>query len=233
VGILSGSSHLLYDSLIRSEGSSNPAVIRDTNSQEVIQINNVYENLDSREISGVDIGLVYDFETSLGDFEFTANAAHLSKFEQVADSVSAQLVAAQNAANPAVPADRTIANVGDLIKQNGNPEWRARTSLNWKRSAWGAGISAKYTSEVVDTSTTATVDGEVLTLPVDSYTTVNVYGSYKFEEGDMLEGLKLSLGIRNVGDKEPPLADELAHGYFGSLHSNRGRYYYINVSKTF
>lgn len=233
VGILSGSSHLLYDSLLQSEGSSNEAVIRDANSQEVIQINNVYENLDSREISGVDIGVVYDFETEIGEFEFTANGAYLSKFEQVADSISAKLIAAQEAGNPAVPADRTIANVGDLIKQNGNPEWRAKTSINWKRNSWKAGLSANYTSEVVDTSTTATVDGEVRKLPVDSYTTVNVYGSYKFTEGEMLEGMKVSLGVRNIGDEEPPLADELAHGYFGSLHSNRGRYMYMNISKTF
>jgi len=233
VGILSGSSHLLYDSLLRSEGSSNPAVIRDAGSQEVVQINNVYENLDAREISGVDIGLVYDFDTAIGDFEFTVNGARLNKFEQVADSISAQLVAAQESGNPAVPADRTVANVGDLIKQNGNPEWRARTSLNWKLNNWRAGISAKYTSEVVDTSTTATVDGEVIKLPVDSYTTVNLYGSYNFDDGNMLEGMKVTLGVRNVGDKEPPLADELAHGYFGSLHSNRGRYFYMNLSKTF
>ncbi len=233
VGILAGNSHLLYDSLLRSEGSSNPAVIRDAASQEVIQINNVYENLDSREISGVDIGLVYDFETAIGEFEFTANAAHLTKFEQVADPISAQLVAAQEAGNPAVPADRTIANVGDLIKQNGNPEWRARTSLNWKLNGWGAGINANYTSEVVDTSTTATIDGEVITLPVDSFTTVNVYGSYRFDDGDMLQGMKVSLGIRNIADEEPPLADELAHGYFGSLHSNRGRYFYMDISKSF
>lgn len=229
VGILSGSSHLLYDSLLQSEGSSNEAVIRDANSQEVIQINNVYENLDSREISGVDIGVVY----AIGEFEFIANGAFLSKFEQVADSISAKLIAAQEADNPAVPADRTIANVGDLIKENGNPEWRAKTSVNWKRNSWKAGISANYTSEVVDTSTTATVDDEVLKLPVDSYTTVNVYGSYQFTEGEILEGMRVGLGVRNIGDEKPPLADELAHGYFGSLHSNRGRYMYMNISKSF
>ena len=162
-----------------------------------------------------------------------ANAAHLSKFEQVADPVSALLVAAQESGNPAVPADRTIANVGDLIKQNRNPEWKARTSLNWKLNNWRAGISAKYTSEVVDTSTTATVDGEVIKLPVDSYTTVNLYGSYNFDEGNMLEGMKVTLGVRNVGDKEPPLADDFWHGYAGDYHSNRGRYVYLNLSKSF
>jgi len=117
--------------------------------------------------------------------------------------------------------------------QNGNPEWRVKTSLNWKLDNLTAGISANYTSEVVDSSTTATVDGEVIKLPVDSYTTVNVYSSYRFDNSDMLEGLKVRVGIRNITDEEPPLADELAHGYFGSLHSNRGRYFYLDISKTF
>ncbi len=233
VGILSGNSHLLYDSLLRSQGSSNPAVIRDSDTQEVVQINNKYENLDKREISGIDIGLIYDFETSFGDFEFTANAAHLSKFEQVADPVSAQLVSAQEAGNAAVPEDRTISNVGDLIKQNGNPEWQARAAINWKLNEWRLGISAKYTSDLEDTSTTATVDDEVINLPVDSYTTVNAYGSYKFADGNMLEGMKVGVGVRNIFDEEPPLADELAHGYFGSIHSNRGRYLYMSLSKSF
>ncbi len=233
VGILAGSSHLLYDSLLRSEGSSNPNVIRDADSLEVIQINNLYENLDKRDISGIDFSLTYDFETSIGDFEFTANAAHLTKFEQVADPISALLVAAQESGNPAVPADRVISNVGDLMQENGRPEWRGKTSLNWKHNQWRAGISANYVSDVFDTSTTATVDGEVLLLPVDSFTTVDVYTAYKFAEGDALEGLYLKFGIRNIGDEEPPLADELAHGYFGSLHTNKGRYVYLNLSKNF
>ena len=105
--------------------------------------------------------------------------------------------------------------------------------MNWKLNNWNAGISAKYTSEIVDSSTTATVDDEVIKLPVDSYTTVNVYGSYKFSNDDILEDMKLTLGVRNIGDKKPPLADELAHGYFGSMHSNRGRYFYMNISKSF
>lgn len=234
VGILPGSSHLLYDSLLRSEGSSNTAVVRDANTNEVIQINNDYLNLGVRNIEGVDFSLIYDFETSFGDWEFTVNAAKLNKFEQEADSISAQLIAAQAAGNPAVPADRTVAGAGDLIKQNGRPEWRARVSLDWDYNQWGAGINANYVSEVIDTSTTATtVDDEVIMLPVDSFTRVNVYADYRFADDSALDGTKIRFGVRNIGDEEPPLADELAHGYFGALHSNRGRYFYMSVRKDF
>lgn len=233
VGILPGSSHLLYDSLLRSQGSQNNAVIRDASTNEVIQINNDYLNLGVRNIEGIDFSLIYDWETSFGEWEFTANAAKLTKFDQEADAISAQLIAAQEANNPAVPADRTVAGAGDLIKQNGRPEWRARVALDWDYNQWGAGISANYVSEVIDTSTTATVDGEIVMLPVDSFTRVNVYADYKFAKGSLLADSKIRFGVRNIADEEPPLADELAHGYFGALHSNRGRYFHMSFSKSF
>ncbi len=233
VGILPGSSHLLYDSLLRSQGSNNPAVIRDAGTNEVIQINNDYLNLGIRNIEGIDFSVAYDWDTDIGDWSVTLNAANLKKFEQQADPISAQLIAAQLAGDPSVPADRTVAGAGDLLEQNGRPKWRARAALSWRYQQWGAGINANYVGEVRDTSTTATVNGEIAQLPVDSFSRVNVYLDYRFQEEGFMEDSKLRVGIRNIADKEPPLADELAHGYFGSLHSNRGRYVYMNFSKSF
>ena len=233
VGILPGSSHLLYDSLLRSEGSSNKNVIRDPDTNEVVQINNTYQNLDKREIEGIDLSLTYDWKTNFGDWEFTLNAAKLTKFEQIPDDISAQLLAAQEAGNPAVPADQVVKNVGDLMEQNGRPELRARASLNWRMEQWGAGISTKYVSEVEDSSTTATIDDEVVKLPVDSYQTVNFYADYRFKGKSVLNDSKLRVGVRNLFDEQPPLADELGYGYFGSLHSNRGRYFHMSFSKSF
>ena len=66
-----------------------------------------------------------------------------------------------------------------------------------------------------------------------SWDTINVYADYRFKGDHILDKSKLRLGVRNITDEEPPLADELAHGYFGSLHSNRGRYIYVNFSKSF
>ena len=233
VSILPGSSHLLYDSLLRSQGSFNEAVIRDPDTLEVIQINNDYMNLDIRNIEGVDFSFVYELDTEFGQWEFLGNAAHLLKFDQEADPISAQLIAAQEEGNPAVPADRTVAGAGDLIMQNGRPEWRARAEINWRLDQVSAGVSYNYISEVTDTSATATLNEEIVTLPVASWDTINVYADYRFKGDHMLDNSKLRLGVRNITDEEPPLADELAHGYFGSLHSNRGRFIYVNFSKSF
>ena len=64
-------------------------------------------------------------------------------------------------------------------------------------------------------------------------TTVNVYASYKFGEGSPLNGTYARLGVRNIADEEPPMADNFWHGYSGDYHSNRGRYLYLNLSKSF
>ncbi|MBQ4852099.1 TonB-dependent receptor domain-containing protein [Pseudoalteromonas sp. MMG012] len=233
VGILPGASHLLYDGLLRSQGSQNDAVVRDPITREVIHINNTYMNLNTREIEGVDLSFVYTIDTQWGQWELLGNTAKLLKFEQVADPISTQIIAAQHAGNSAVPADRNVSGAGDLLLQNGRPKLRAKIELNWQKDQWNAGISYNYTGPITDTSTTAEVGGEVQTLPVKSFKTWNSHASYKFSEMSQLSGTKIQLGIRNLFDAQPPIADELAHGYFGSLHSNRGRYLYASISASF
>lgn len=232
VGILPGASHLALDFVRRSQGSTNSAVERDPVSGDVIRINNEYLNLGKREISGIDFSVIYDLETSLGDFEFTVNAAHLKKFDQEPSDIDSELIAFNDAGG--FPQPIIIQGAGDLLKQNGRPEWRGRASINWRYEQWGAGINSNYVGSVIDTSTTATVDGEVVELPVDSMTTTNVYVDYRIEGSDtLLDGSKIRFTVRNISDQEPPLADELAHGYFGALHSNRGRYFNLSYSKEF
>ena len=225
---------LAHDYILRVDGGAgNPNVIRD---EDLIasQVNNQYLNASSQELSGLDFGVVYDFETSFGDFEFNVNAAYLTKYETSVDSLSATVLEAQKDLVKYPNLEEVeVAGVGDLIKQDGNPEWRAKSSLNWRLNGWGAGVSLNYVSEFIDTSTNATVDGEKVFLPIDSFTTVDVYGSYKVSNDTMLDGSYIRIGVRNIGDEEPPVADNYWHGYSGDYHSNRGRYLYMNLSKTF
>ena len=225
---------LAHDYVLRQDGGTgNANVIRDAELF-ASQVNNRYINAASQELTGLDFGIVYDFETAIGDFQFNANAAYLAKYETSVDSLSAVVLDAQKDLDkyPNL-ADVKVAGVGDLIEQDGSPEWRAKSSLNWKLKNWGAGVSIDYIIEFVDTSTNYTVDGEKIFLPIASMTTVNAYASYKFGEGSALDGTYVRLGVRNLTDEKPPLADNYWHGYSGDYHSNRGRYVYMNISKTF
>jgi outer membrane receptor protein involved in Fe transport len=103
----------------------------------------------------------------------------------------------------------------------------------WSKDQWGAGIFAKRVGEVEDTSTRADRDtaDPGAALPVGEFTTVSTNVSYLFESG-ALDGARVRVGLRNMFDEEPPVTDEQL-GYFGSLHSNRGRYGYVEFSKKF
>ncbi|MEM9624296.1 MAG: TonB-dependent receptor, partial [Pseudomonadota bacterium] len=117
---------------------------------------------------------------------------------------------------------------GSLIKINGRPRWRANASILWSNEQWSAGVFANWIDDVIDNSVSA--DGDTADpgrlLPVDDYLTINVHVDYQFDT-NFAESTRVRLGIRNLFDEEPPVADE-AFGYFGSLHSNRGRYLYMD-----
>ncbi|MDM3872273.1 TonB-dependent receptor [Porticoccus sp. W117] len=240
VGILGGQNQLLFDSLLRAQGSFNPNVIRqpdeaDGTPGEVIRVLDSYSNLSPRSIEGADVSLEYSLDTDLGDFTFKLNAARLIEFTQEPDAISAQLLAAQESGlispvtgEAAVPVTLNVGNAGDLRRENGRPDWRGSVSLRWRKDEWGAGIFTSYVDDVVDTSATLS-DGTLF--PVGSFLRTNVNLDYRFQDG-ALDGTRVRLGVRNIADREPPLADN-AFGYFSSLHSNRGRYLYLDLSKRF
>ncbi|HET8816778.1 MAG TPA: TonB-dependent receptor [Pseudidiomarina sp.] len=227
VGILNSQTHLLYDSLLRSQGSRNEAVIRN-DELEVVYVENTYNNLDVREIAGMDISVNYDLDTNVGRFDFGINAANLRKFVQTPDPISQIVLDAQAAGNPAVPIDISVVGAGDLLAQNGNPEWRGNASVNWRWNQWGAGLRYNYVHDFMETSVT---DSEGNMMPIQNWETADMYVDYRFSSG-VLDNSRLRFGIRNIADKAPPTADE-SFGYFSNVHSNRGRYYYASWSWTF
>lgn len=229
VGLLGSSNGLALDALLRSQGSSNPNLIRATTADgsigEPVLFNDIFLNLDLREIEGVDVGIQYSIDNSLGAFDLKLNTAYLSKFDQTPSPELQQLIDAGLAAN----------NAGSLIKENGRPRSRSTASLVWSKNSWGAGLFIKHVGEVVDTSTRADRDtaNPDEPLPVGDFTTVSTNISYQFgEQGGVFENSRVRLGIRNIFDEDPPVTDEQL-GYFGSLHSNRGRYAYLELNKKF
>lgn len=247
VGLFSDQNEISLDYLLRVQGSSNPNVIRDTpdaataaifvaagldpsGAGEILSVNQQFTNLDLRTSEGYDFGARFDLDTDkFGDFKFKVNAAHISTFFQDPSPQGVQLLAAIDAGTINSLVD--VVGQQDLIRRNGNPAWRYTGSVRWDKGQWGAGMFFKHVGDVFDSSTTDNATGDFL--PVDSFNTVNLYGDYTFR--DMFGGqrTRVRLGVRNVGDVKPPIADEFARGYFVSLHSNRGRYWYGSIRHTF
>ncbi len=241
VGLIHSQTQMLYDAMLRYQdpsGSGNPLITRGGDDNEVIALKNDYINLQDRESSGVDIGVIYDLETDFGKFKFKANAAKLTKFYQLADDVTAQVIAAQNSSDQGLVEalkyrgdEVTITGSGDLIGQNGRPEWRVTSSLDWRKEAWGAGLRYKYISGFENTSLDYSIGEEDFKYQVESFSKVDAYVNYRLPKS-LMDKTKVTFGIRNLSDKKPPIADE-TFGYNSSVHSSLGRYFYLNINKKF
>ena len=226
VGIFGGQNHLFLDDVLRDEGAFNPAVQREDLGGPLGPAEIVFDrylNFQPRTIEGYDFSIMYALDNSWGSWDFKLNAARLLTFEQQAGPLQQILV------DNGIPAE----NVGDLVQQEFRPEWRATFLATWNLNNWGAGLSANYVGEVFDIQTTADsdTDNPGQPLPVDDYTRVNLYGQYTFD-GGFAEQTRLRLGVRNLFDEEPPLADE-AFGYEGALHSWMGQYWYVDLNIQF
>lgn len=231
IGILGGANQIAYDYYLRLNGSSNPNVVRDAPVGSAVvgniaYINDTYQNLQPRMVQGVDFSLDYDLDdTPWGDFGVGVNVAKLLKYDQSPSPIEALLIQAIAAGQlPGL----SVASAGNQIKMDGFPEFRGTASFSWRKDGWGAGAFVNYVGEVYDTGP-AQANGQFF--PVKAWTTVSLYGQYAFK-GGMFDGSTIRVGVRNVFDKDPPVASS-NFGYLGALHNATGRYGYLNLSKRF
>ncbi|HKX57239.1 MAG TPA: TonB-dependent receptor, partial [Xanthomonadales bacterium] len=154
VGLIEEEDQLELDLVLRQQGSSNPNVIRapltpedaalfaaynaaNPNDQripvgEAIDIIGQYINLDPREVEGWDGFMSYATPTTeAGQFTLQADVTQITKYEQ-----------------------QGLANT-DLVRRNGNPEWRSTLALNWFFYGFTTNASMRYVSDVYDTSLAA------------------------------------------------------------------------------
>lgn len=236
VGLLGAQTALIVDYLARVQGGENPLVTRAAPTLEDIElfagsglapvgealsVNDRFINLQPQTAAGLDLGLHWALRrTRFGNFSFRVNASKLTEFTRDPGPIVNALYAAREAGT--IDADTPLPDPSDLIAQNGRPEWRINTSITWNKGPWRAGFSTRYMSEVEQPGLLGE-SGEPWT--IDSHLTANAYGQYRF-----YDGTSVRLGVRDLTDEGPPLAD---NGYRGSLHHPWGRYWYVSISKSF
>lgn len=103
------------------------------------------------------------------------------------------------------------------------------STLTWSTGPWTTGFYSSYVSDYFDTSANMKDTGDYWV--VDEWLTHNLYVQYEFEQGP-LEGTRFRIGAKNITDEEPPLANQ-RYGYDGRLHSNRGRWWYATIRRSF
>lgn len=248
IGLFGEENHTLLDLVMRLENglsncdsaSFNSAVVRgaadaDTASfyeaagicpaGDISQITDQYSNLDTRTLSGLDIGLYYRFDTDFGRFNFKYNGSFLKKFEQAAGGDAAVLVAAQQSG--LLPASFPVTGFDDLIGRDGNQKERHSVRLAWRKGDYAASLTGNRIGSFYQSSLTL-ADGTRYVIP--AMTTFNTTFDYNTEVNNV--DTRFRFGVVNMFDERAPLADGY-FGFFSDAHRDYGRQFYIDVSARF
>lgn len=241
VGLFGGGNAVTADYYARLNGSSYADVVRAAPTADdiaafqgtglapvgqILYITDQYQNLLPQEARGLDIGVMWNLRgTEWGDFSVNFNAAHLIKFYRSPSAGVAELMAAQEAGE--IDPSIFISGGGDMIRQDGRPEWKWSASATWNYDQWTVGAFTQYIGDVEDSGL---VDTAGTPWVVDSQLTANLYGQYEFTEG-LAANTRLRVGVRNITDEKPPLESD--SGYLGDLYQPYSRYWYVSVRKSF
>lgn len=113
------------------------------------------------------------------------------------------------------------------------PEHRWIFTTNWAYGDFNSNMNISYVGEFTDTpQLDFNNDTEHTSRTIDSHVLVDLQTSYR-----ITESAKVSLGVNNLFDEEPPFAigdgDSDLYGYASGVHNPRGRYIYTKVSFSF
>jgi outer membrane receptor protein involved in Fe transport len=248
IGLLGEENHTLVDLLRRLEagtgncaGVGDPAVVRDPNISpeaaaiytaagicpggDIEYINDIYQNLDTRTVRGIDVSADYSLSTKAGRFSLRYAGSFLDTYEQVAGGEAAELLKAQ--ADGLIPLSYPITGFADLIQRDGNPKDRQNITVAWRKGDWGASFSGFRIGSVYQSGLTL-IDGTKYVLP--AMTTYNATLDYRFDVGGA--GVRARFGVNNLTNERAPLADDY-FGYLSDVHSDWGRSYYLDLRVSF
>lgn len=237
VGLLGAQTALALEYLNRVNGGTNPNVVRSAPTADDVllftgtgldpvgtatAIDDRFVNLLPQTVEGIDFGFAWEKRrTEWGTFLFRLNASQLLTFSRDPGPIVDSLYAARDAGT--IDALTPLPDSSQLIAQNGRPEWKVNANFTWRHGPWRVGMSANYVSEVFQTGLlSATGDP----WRVSPQLTGNANVRYDFEQIDT----SIRLGVRDITDEGPSLADG---GYLGSVQRPYGRYWYVDVRKSF
>ncbi|MGL4574923.1 MAG: TonB-dependent receptor [Burkholderiaceae bacterium] len=115
------------------------------------------------------------------------------------------------------------------------PRWRSNTSVGWTGGPWSATLIHRYQKAYYDVAGTFEDSSDPAYVPrrVGAYEIFDVQGSYSG-----WQGLVLTLGVKNIFDKDPPYTNNggqasFQAGYDPTYADPRGRFVYVNATYKF
>ena len=107
------------------------------------------------------------------------------------------------------------------------PRWKHYAVLSWDSGPWAASIAQSYQSGYVDVN----VDNDGNTRRVSSMSLWDLQGSWSG-----WKGLTVSLGVKNLFDRNPPLTNQnltFQAGYDPNYYDARARVLYTTIRYMF
>ena len=243
VGVFGEGNALILDYLLRTQGKTNPDVIRLAPTADDITrfagtglapagqvqyVSDVYQNLNPQTVRGIDFSFNLSLrDTGIGNFNLDVNASRMLEFFRTPSPGIQALIDARAAGQ--INVGTTIPAGGNLLGINPLPKWRGSASLTWSLGQVQVGLFGQYTGSVIDDSLVDTA-GNFWT--VKDQLTGNAYIQYEFNTG-ALDKMRVRFGVRNFTNARPPIATASSFGYLGSLYQPYQRYWYVNVRKEF
>jgi outer membrane receptor protein involved in Fe transport len=182
-------------------------------------INSVFFNVGQTKAQGVDISLGYLVPTdTMGLFEFSTVWTMLDKFERT--SVAG------------TPLVDLVGQDSTGVGEDGYLEWKGRVNAEWTYKGISVYLSGLYNDTFMD------VDANGDPLKVDSRFLVDGQVSYTFRDkfGPWLKDTKVTLGARNIFDRDPPHSEGFggnSTGYPSFLYTSEGRFVYVSLNRKF
>jgi outer membrane receptor protein involved in Fe transport len=170
-------------------------------------------NIGNQKTDGIDIGFEHRMgDTAWGSFKFYTDATWTHSFER---SESCQPGAAgdrRGAGACGADGQRLVERVGEFRY----PEWLVNAGVSWKRGDWDARLWANYVDDYYDDDQR---DGVPADRKVSAWTTLNLNVGW-----DVTERSAITLGIKNLTDRDPPVALGSASNVDLYNHNTLGRF---------
>jgi outer membrane receptor protein involved in Fe transport len=186
----------------------------------VLSVTAPYINAGQTIAQGYDLGASYLLPTaSLGRFDFSIGGTLMTSYKK-------SFIAGQ----PLTELINTDASGGQGL--DGYLRKKAKASVDWTHRAWSVGLVANYTDGFQD------FDGNGDPFQVAALTTFDLQVGYTLhsELGRYLDNTRLTVGVLNLLDKDPPFSSggaSNAAGYPGFMYDSTGRFVYMQLSKKF
>lgn len=170
-------------------------------------------NVSVARVRGVDLGVHYLKDSAAGRFDLRLNAAYI-------DGLTRRLT-------PVAPVEHLEGTTEFGLNFSGSPaRFRSNLILFWSRGVWELGVTERYTGRLRDTLSPVNER-------VDDHLETDLQVNYMWPgETGPLAGIRLSLGVENLFNTEPPFQDT-SSGFTSALYSPRQRFSYLTLTKSF